>query len=171
MSLVRYQLSSKKVGVAYANANSASFTAPSKLRAPAINTFRWQNTLSATPVTAASSWSRRPAQNVAAGTRYFADLYRQFGDLSLALAAYNAGPGRAKRWKDVKPLEGAIYAETIPFGETRDYVKKVMANAVVYSTLLEGRSPSLKSRLGTIAASNGGAGGDMGSPAPGAGLE
>jgi len=42
---------------------------------------------------------------------------------------------------------------------------------VVYSTLLEGRSPSLKSRLGTIAASNGAAGGDMGSPAPGAGLE
>jgi hypothetical protein len=50
-------------------------------------------------------------------------------------------------------------------------VKKVMANAVVYALLLEGRSASLKSRLGTIAASNGDVSGSMGSPAPGAGLE
>ena len=89
----------------------------------------------------------------------------------LASAAYNAGPGRAKRWKDVKPLEGAIYAESIPFSETRDYVKKVMANSIVYTALLEGRAPSLKARLGTISASDGSVGAGMGSPAPGAGLE
>ena len=61
----------------------------------------------------------------------------------LASAAYNAGPGRAKRWKDVKPLEGAIYAESIPFGETRDYVKKVMANSIVYTALLDGRASTI----------------------------
>ena len=48
----------------------------------------------------------------------------------LTSAAYNAGPGRAKRWRADRPLEGAIYAETIPFNETRDYVKKVMSNSV-----------------------------------------
>ena len=70
----------------------------------------------------------------------------------MASAAYNAGPGRARRWRDVRPLEGAIYAESIPFSETRDYVKKVMANTVWYAALLEGRTPALKARLGVVPA-------------------
>ena len=54
-------------------------------------------------------------------------------------------------WRDVsRPLEGAIYVETIPFPETRDYVKKVMANAVFYAALIEKRTTPLKARLGTI---------------------
>jgi len=53
-------------------------------------------------------------------------------------------------------VEGAAFAETIPFTETRDYVKKVLANSVTYSALLEGgsnpqRLPSLKTRLGQVA--------------------
>jgi soluble lytic murein transglycosylase len=68
----------------------------------------------------------------------------------LTSAAYNAGPGRAKRWRADRPLEGAIYAETIPFSETRDYVKKVMSNAVYYAALFEERPQSLKSRLGVV---------------------
>lgn len=68
----------------------------------------------------------------------------------LASAAYNAGPGRARKWQDVKPMEGAIYAETIPFNETRDYVKKVMSNAIYYSVLFNGKPDSLKARLGTV---------------------
>lgn len=101
--------------------------------------------------------SYRPAQlsdpgtNVLLGTSYmriiFDDLDRQ---PVLASAAYNAGPGRARRWRDDKTLEGAIYTETIPFHETRDYVKKVMANATVYAAMLEGRPQSLKARLGVV---------------------
>ena len=68
----------------------------------------------------------------------------------LASAGYNAGPGRARRWRDDKALEGAIYAETIPFDETRDYVKKVMTNAIIYAALLEAQPQSLKARLGMI---------------------
>ncbi len=68
----------------------------------------------------------------------------------LASAAYNAGPGRARKWRADRELEGAIYAETIPFNETRDYVKKVMSNSVYYSALFEGKPQSLKPRLGVI---------------------
>ena len=70
----------------------------------------------------------------------------------LASAAYNAGPGRARKWRADGPLEGAIYAETIPFNETRDYVKKVMSNAVYYNTLFEGKPQSLKGTLGVVGA-------------------
>ena len=49
-----------------------------------------------------------------------------------------------------QPLEGAIYAETIPFAETRDYVKKVMTNSVYYSALFEEKPQTLKSRLGIV---------------------
>jgi soluble lytic murein transglycosylase len=72
------------------------------------------------------------------------------GSPVLAAAAYNAGPTRARRWRGTRPLEGAIFIETIPFGETRDYVKKVMANTVYYAAVLSGESVSLKPRLGTI---------------------
>ena len=68
----------------------------------------------------------------------------------LASAAYNAGPGRARQWRGERQLEGAIYAETIPFSETRDYVKRVMSNAVYYAALFDGRPQSLRSRLGVV---------------------
>ncbi|MGQ0655139.1 MAG: transglycosylase SLT domain-containing protein [Betaproteobacteria bacterium] len=87
--------------------------------------------------------------NVMLGTGYLRMVLDQLGSPVLASAAYNAGPGRARRWRDVKPLEGAVYAETIPFGETRDYVKKVMANAVFYAAL-DKRSTPLKTLMGTI---------------------
>jgi len=90
--------------------------------------------------------------NVGLGTRYLKIVLDQLGHPVLASAAYNAGPSRARRWRDVKPLEGAIYAETIPFSETRDYVKKVMANSVFYSALLENKLTPIKGRLGTVPA-------------------
>ena len=91
--------------------------------------------------------------NVTLGTNYMKMVLDSLDNHPvLASAAYNAGPGRARKWRAERPLEGAIYAETIPFTETRDYVKKVMSNAVYYNTLFEGRPQSLKGRLGTIRA-------------------
>ena len=91
--------------------------------------------------------------NVLLGTSYMRIVMENLDNHPvLTSAAYNAGPGRAKKWRAEKPLEGAIYAETIPFNETRDYVKKVMSNAVYYSTLFNGKPDSLKARLGTIGA-------------------
>ena len=90
--------------------------------------------------------------NVNLGTGYMKIVLDQLGHPVLASAAYNAGPGRARRWRDARPLEGAIYAETIPFAETRDYVKKVIANSVFYAALLGKPVVPIKTRLGTIAA-------------------
>jgi len=90
--------------------------------------------------------------NVALGTRYLKYVLEDLGHPVLASAAYNAGPGRARRWRDVRPLEGAIYAETIPFPETRDYVKRVMSNTMYYSLLIGGKLVPLKDRLGQIPA-------------------
>lgn len=75
------------------------------------------------------------------------------GSQPLATAAYNAGPGRPRAWRSTltRPVEGAIFAESIPFSETRDYVKKVMSNATYYAALFESKPQSLKARLGTIA--------------------
>ena len=68
----------------------------------------------------------------------------------LASAAYNAGPRRARRWRADRPLEGAIYAETIPFSETRDYVKKVMSNTAYYAVLFGQSGQTLTQRLGIV---------------------
>ncbi len=95
--------------------------------------------------------------NIALGTSYLKFVLDALdGSPVLAAAAYNAGPGRARRWKADRPLEGAIYAETIPFSETRDYVKKVLSNTMYYAALYGGDAKPLKARLGTISSRKGG---------------
>jgi soluble lytic murein transglycosylase len=90
--------------------------------------------------------------NIVLGTNYLRMVMNDLDNQPvLASAAYNAGPSRARRWRAEQPLEGAIYAETIPFDETRDYVKKVMSNAVYYAALFENQPQSLKARLGVVA--------------------
>jgi soluble lytic murein transglycosylase len=92
--------------------------------------------------------------NILLGTNYLSMIYNQFdGSAVLATAGYNAGPGRPRAWRQslAHPVEGAIFAETIPFQETRDYVKNVLSNTVYYAALFEGRPQSLKARLGYIA--------------------
>lgn len=91
--------------------------------------------------------------NILLGTNY---LNMVLGDLdgsqAMATAAYNAGPGRPRAWRSTLPntVEGAIFAESIPFSETRDYVKKVLSNATYYAALFEGKPQSLKARLGMV---------------------
>jgi len=94
--------------------------------------------------------------NIALGSSYLKHVLDDLGHPLLASAAYNAGPGRARRWRDARPLEGAIYAETIPFNETRDYVKKVMANTMHYAQLIGGKLVPLKARLGLVPAKTAG---------------
>jgi len=105
------------------------------------------------------SWARvtDAGVNAALGTYYLRHVLDDLdGNPVLAAAAYNAGPGRARKWRDTRALEGAIYAETIPFNETRDYVKKVMNNTMYYAAILGGQARTLKARLGVIAPRGGG---------------
>lgn len=91
--------------------------------------------------------------NIRMGTWYMADTKRRLQNNEvLATAGYNAGPGRARRWQADTPLEGAVYAETIPFSETRDYVKKVMTNAAYYAALFGAPHIPLKQRMGIVPA-------------------
>jgi soluble lytic murein transglycosylase len=97
--------------------------------------------------------------NIALGTSYLRYVLDELeGSPVLAAAAYNAGPGRARKWKADRPLEGAIYAESIPFNETRDYVKRVMSNTVYYAAIYGGETRPLKARLGTIPSRHSGEG-------------
>ena len=89
--------------------------------------------------------------NIAIGTGYLRLVLEDFtGSLPLAAAAYNAGPSRSRAWRNGPVIEGAAWAENVPFHETRDYVKKVLANTTAYAAILTGQPQSLKARLGTV---------------------
>ncbi len=93
--------------------------------------------------------------NISLGTHYLRHVLDTLdGQPVLASAAYNAGPARARAWRPEATIEGAIYAETIPLNETRDYVKKVMANATYYAHAFGQQLQSLKQRLGVIGPRN-----------------
>ena len=97
-----------------------------------------------------------PNINILLGTNYLSMVLTDLdSSWTLASAAYNAGPGRPKAWRSTlsRPVEGAIFAETIPFNETRTYVKNVLSNATYYAALMSGQPQSLKYRLGQVAPS------------------
>jgi soluble lytic murein transglycosylase len=92
--------------------------------------------------------------NIQLGSNYLNMVLKDMdGSEAMATAAYNAGPKRPRAWRATlaHPVEGAIFAETIPFTETRGYVKNVMSNATYYAALFEGKPQSLRARLGIVA--------------------
>lgn len=78
-----------------------------------------------------------PEFNVGCGIRHLRNLMTLYrGDVVLAIAAYNAGSGNVNRWlKKYGALRRDEFIEQIPFGETREYVKKVLGGAEVYRLL------------------------------------
>lgn len=96
-----------------------------------------------------------PAYNVSLGTQYLGDMLRKFGgSYELALAAYNAGPGRVTRWLDSigDPRAGKIdmvdWIEMIPVRETRNYVQRIMEGVGVYRDRLNGPFRTLSPAMG-----------------------
>ncbi|MGB2103367.1 MAG: transglycosylase SLT domain-containing protein, partial [Luminiphilus sp.] len=78
-----------------------------------------------------------PATNIALGATYYVDLLSRFeGNRVKALAAYNAGPSRVVRWTE-KDMAVDQWVDSIPFGETREYVQAVLAYLVIYRTRAE----------------------------------
>ena len=92
--------------------------------------------------------------NITIGTAYLKLALDDLGgSMPMAAAAYNAGPGRPRVWRGQAGghvMDAAIWAENVPFAETRDYVKKVLSNTTNYAAILTGQPQSLKSRLGMI---------------------
>jgi soluble lytic murein transglycosylase len=88
--------------------------------------------------------------NIYLGTWYLRHVLDTLDNQPVPAAAYNAGPNRARGWRADAPMEAAIYAESIPLNETRDYVKKVMSNASYYSQQFGHALLSLKDRIGVI---------------------
>jgi len=90
-----------------------------------------------------------PERNIALGTRYMADLLKRFGsDYWAAVAAYNAGPRVARRWRNNGRKQAPeIVVETLPYRETREYVKRIFAFAVVYDWRLGRPLKTLSSRM------------------------
>lgn len=88
-----------------------------------------------------------PAYNALLGAGYLAEMSELFGGtLSMVAAAYNAGPGRPRRWAEefgdprsasVDPVD---WVERIPFTETRNYVMRVTESLVIYRAMLAGRA-------------------------------
>jgi len=92
--------------------------------------------------------------NIAIGTGYLKMVLDDVGgSMPMAAAAYNAGPGRPRTWRGQSgspTIDAAIWAESVPFSETRDYVKKVLSNTTSYAAILTGQPQSLKARMGTV---------------------
>lgn len=91
--------------------------------------------------------------NLVLGSAYLHMLYADLGEsYTLATAAYNAGPARARIWLSTvtSPMDGAVFAETIPYYETRDYVKNVLSNMHTYMMLTQKTPPKFSQLIGTI---------------------
>ena len=90
--------------------------------------------------------------NIALGTGYLNKVKRQLGDsIVLATAAYNAGPHRVKRWLPEIATDADIWVESIPFHETRGYVRRVMSYLILYEMRLGRTHSAISERMGVIA--------------------
>jgi len=92
--------------------------------------------------------------NIRLGTYYLGKMYERFGqNRVLATAAYNAGPMRVDDWlPDSGALDARIWIENIPFNETRDYVKRVLADESIFYWRITGRLRRISAELPNIVA-------------------
>ena len=89
--------------------------------------------------------------NINFGTQYFRTVLNRFGNnVSLAAAAYNAGPSNVKRWlPSIKTMPADLWVEIVPYKETRNYVQAVLAYATVFDTFLD-KDVRISSRMKDI---------------------
>jgi soluble lytic murein transglycosylase len=90
-----------------------------------------------------NAYAYDPNANILKGSTYLDQLYSQYGNMILTIAAYNAGPGNVQKWvklfgdpRKMSVIQKINWIETIPFSETRNYVKKVLENMVIYDMML-----------------------------------
>jgi soluble lytic murein transglycosylase len=90
----------------------------------------------------------QPELNIHLGMRYLADQLAAYGDrIDAVLAAYNAGPARVTRWQNFPEYaHRSLFAERIPFDETRDYVRIVQNNRRIYAALYAAAADQVSDR-------------------------
>jgi soluble lytic murein transglycosylase len=95
-----------------------------------------------------------PATNIELGTRYLATMLERFGgNPVLASAAYNAGPHRVSRWlPEEGQLPADVWIDSIPFRETRRYVRRVLSSDTVFDWRFDGEHRRLSERMPPVSA-------------------
>jgi soluble lytic murein transglycosylase len=89
-----------------------------------------------------------PAVSVPLGAAYLRELLdRRAGQLDLALAAYNAGPGPVARWQPLAAVDADVWIENIPYNETRAYVQHVLEHIVAFAWVRDAEPPRLEALL------------------------
>jgi soluble lytic murein transglycosylase len=90
-----------------------------------------------------------PDTNVALGTTYLAKMLERYGNHRvLATAAYNAGPARVDRWlPSLEAVPADAWVESVPFGETRGYVQRVLASEAVFRWRMSGETVRLSEAM------------------------
>jgi soluble lytic murein transglycosylase len=94
-----------------------------------------------------------PSVNIPLGSAFLKSLLdRAAGQMPLAVAGYNAGPGAVRRWLPANPMETDVWAENIPFNETRAYVQRVAWHSLVFAWLNDRKPRDVSGWVGTIRA-------------------
>jgi soluble lytic murein transglycosylase len=114
-------------------------TPPTAKRVARENGFTWRG----------SQQLRTVEGNLAVGTAFMAELVRDYAaNPVLVSGAYNAGPNAVDRWLDSRPRgEAAVWAETLPYFETRDYIPRVLAFTTLYEWRLGGPVKRISARM------------------------
>jgi len=96
----------------------------------------------------------QPKVNVQLGSKYLRSMLDRYDDQQvLATASYNAGPHRVKRWLPLEEKMSAdVWVDTIPYDETRKYVRRVMAYSTVYQWKMDQKTTRLQSRMPPVPA-------------------
>ena len=92
-----------------------------------------------------------PEVSIALGAATLADLLERYdGQVLVALAGYNAGPGAVQRWLPERAMDADVWVENIPYNETRGYVQRIMWHSVVFEWLEHGEALDASSWLGQV---------------------
>jgi soluble lytic murein transglycosylase len=91
-----------------------------------------------------------PPMDVQRGAAHLRDLLDKYGQLGLTLAAYNAGAIPVARWAPTRQMDADVWIENIPYGETRNYVQRIIEHIVAFAWVRDAEPPRLATLLPTI---------------------
>jgi soluble lytic murein transglycosylase len=91
-----------------------------------------------------------PPMDVQRGAAHLRDLLDKYGQLGLTLAAYNAGAIPVARWAPTRSMDADVWIENIPYGETRNYVQRIVEHIVAFAWVRDAEPPRLATLLPPI---------------------